>query len=68
MTKWFRISGLGVGGVWVQLLGAQGGRVRVIPVLRKCIWNAPAESLILPTFDNAGSLGSLQRQVVYSPG
>ena len=31
---------LGVGGVWVQLLGDQGVRARVILVVRECIWNA----------------------------
>ena len=46
--------------------GSEGSR-RVILVLRECIWNAPAISLVLPTFDVTGSLGSL-RQVVYPPG
>ena len=44
------------GGVWVQLLGVQGSRARVILVLRECIWNAPAVSLVFPTFDFTGSL------------
>ena len=59
---------LGVGGVWVQLLGCQGSRARVVLVLRQCIWNAPAVSLVPPAFDNTGSLGSPPRQVVYPPG
>ena len=37
-------------------------------VLRECIWNVPAVSLDLPTFDDAGSLGYLPRQVIYLPG
>ena len=37
-------------------------------VLRECIWNAPAVSLVLTTFDDTGSLGSPPRQVVYPPG
>ena len=48
----------GVRGVWVKLLGGQGGRARVILVLCEYIWNAPAVSLVLPAFDDAGSLGS----------
>ena len=59
---------MGLGGVWVQLLGGQGARARVILVLRECIWNAPAVSLVLPVFDDAGTLGSPQRQVIYPPG
>ena len=35
--------------------------------LREYIWNAPAISLVLPTFDDTGSLGS-PLQVVYPPG
>ena len=54
-------------GVWVQILGRQGARTRVILVLRECFWNAAAVSLVLPTFNDTGSLGS-PRQVVYSPG
>ena len=26
--------------VWVQLMGGEGARARVILVLRQCIWNA----------------------------
>ena len=58
----------GVGGVWVQMLGDLGARVRVILVLRECTWIAPAVSLVLPAFDDTGSLGSPPRQVVYPPG
>ena len=45
-----------------------GARARVILVLCECIWNAPAVSLVLPTFDGTGSLDSPLRKVVYSPG
>ena len=47
-----------------SIVGGLGPRIRVILVLRECIWNAPAVSLFLPTFDDTGSLGSLPRQVV----
>ena len=47
------------------MLGCQGACARVILVLRKCIWNASAVSLVLRAFDDAGSLGSPPRQVVY---
>ena len=57
-----------VRGVWVQLLGGQGACAVVILVLRECIWNEPAVSLVLPAFDVTGSLGSSPRQVVYPPG
>ena len=55
-------------GVWVQLLEGQGASARVILVLRECIWNAPAVSLVLLAFYDTGSLGSPPRQVVCSPG
>ena len=48
--------------------GVGGGRARVILVLRECIRNAPAVPLVLPPFDNTGSLGFPPRQVVYPPG
>ena len=51
-----------------QLMGVQGSRVCVILVLHEYILNAPAISLVLPTFDNTGSLGFPPRQVVYPPG
>ena len=56
-----------MGGVWVQFLGGQGARARIILVLRECIWNAPAVSLALPAYDDAGSLGS-PRRVVFPHG
>ena len=56
-----------MGGVWVQLLEGQGFRALVILVLRECIWNAPAVSLILPAFDDTGSMGSPPHQVIYPP-
>ena len=55
--------------MWLELFGFNGWGVkgcdRVILVLRECIWNAPAVSLVLPAFDDIGSLGSPPRQVVY---
>ena len=54
--------------MWVQLLGGQGARARVILILLECVWNAPAVSLVHPAFDDIGSLGSPPRQVVYPPG
>ena len=54
-----------VGGLWVQLLEGQGARAHVIVVLRECIWNASAVLLVLPAFDDTGSLGSPPRQMVY---
>ena len=53
---------------WVQLLGVKGDCARVILVLRECIWNAPAVSLVLPAYDDTGSLGFPRRQALYSPG
>ena len=40
----------------------------VILVLYECIWNALMVSLVLPSFDNTGSLGYPPYQVVYPPG
>ena len=54
-----------MGGVWVQLLEGQGARARVIFVLHECIWNTSVVSLVLPTFDDTGSL---VYQLVYPPG
>ena len=34
-----------------------------ILVLRECIWNLPVVSLVLPDFDDSGSLGSPPHQV-----
>ena len=45
----------------------QGARTLIILVLRECIRNAPAVSLVLPAFDDTGSMGSPLRQVVYPP-
>ena len=47
----------GVRGVWVQLLGVHGACIQVILVLHDCIWNSPIASLILPAFNDTGSLG-----------
>ena len=48
--------------------GGQGARARIVLVLHECIWNAPAVLIVLPTFDNTGSLGPHPRRVVYPPG
>ena len=57
-----------MGGVRVQLLEGQGTCARVILVLRECIWNAPAVSLVLLALHDTGSLGFPPRRVVYPPG
>ena len=46
--------------IYIYYMGwwSQGARARVILVLRECIWDAPAVSLVLPTFGNTSSLGS----------
>ena len=46
----------------------QAARARVILVLRGYIWKATTVSLVLPAFDDTGSLESPPRQVVYLPG
>ena len=38
-----------------RLLRGKGALVRVILILRECIWNAPAASLVLPGFDDTRS-------------
>ena len=48
--------------------GSQGSRARVIPVLLERIWDAPAVSFVLPTFDDTDSLGFPRRWVAYPPG
>ena len=53
-------------GIVVGLLIIEGGGARVL-VLRECIWKAAAVSLVLPAFDDTGSLLP-QRRVVYHPG
>ena len=50
------------------MLRGQGARIGVILVLRERIWNVLAVSLVLPTFDDTGSLGSPPHQVVYPSG
>ena len=42
----------------VQLLKGEGARDRIILILHECIWNAPVVSLVLPAFEDTGSLGS----------
>ena len=54
-----------MGESWFNYWGLRGSAL-VILVLRECILNAPAIALVLPTFDDAGSLGSPPRQAVYS--
>ena len=49
-------------------LGSQGLRARVILVLRQCILDEHAVLLVLPAFDDTGSLASPPRRVVYSRG
>ena len=44
-----------------------GQWARVILVLRECIWNARAVSLVLAAFGDTGSVGSPPRQVVSPP-
>ena len=56
------------GGAWVQLLGGEGAHARAILVLCEYIWKVPAVSLVLPAYDDTGSLGFLRRQVVYTTG
>ena len=51
-----------------SIVGVSGVHAHVILVLHKCIWNVPVVLLVLPTFDDIGSLGSPPHQVVYSPG
>ena len=58
----------GVGEVWFQLLGGQEACAHVILVLREYILNGPTVSLVLPAFEDTGSLGSPLRQVVYLLG
>ena len=52
-------------GVWVQILRGQGARACFTLALREWIWNAPVISLILPAYDNTGSLGYPPHPVVY---
>ena len=51
-----------------SIVEGQGARARVILVLGECIWNVPAVSLVLPAFDDTGSLGFPPPQVVYPTG
>ena len=44
------------GGSLGSIVGGQGTRARVFLVLQKLIWNAAAASLVLPAFDDTGSL------------
>ena len=55
------------GGIWVQLLGGQGAHTHFILVLCECIWNALKILLVLPAFDDTGSLGSPPHQVASPP-
>ena len=42
-------------------------RVRVVLVSRECLWKRLAVSLVLPSFDDTGSLGYLPRRGIH-PG
>ena len=52
----------------MNCLGVRAARARVALVLRQCIRNVPAVSLVFPTFDDSGSLGNPLRQGVYPLG
>ena len=51
-----------------SVVGGQRACPCVVHVLHECIWNDPAVSLVLPAFDNTGSLGFPPRQVLFPPG
>ena len=51
----------------VSIVGGQEVHVRVTLILRECIWNEFAASLVFLPFDNTGSLDYPRRQVVYHP-
>ena len=67
ISSTYMMHNRGLGGIWVQLLGGQGFRARVILVLREYICKASTVSLFLPALDDTSSLGSPLRQVVYPP-
>ena len=48
--------------------GSQGAYAHVILILRECIGNAPAVSLVLPAFDDTGPLWSLPLLRWFNPG
>ena len=47
------------------MTGDEGAHARPILVLRECVWNVLAISLVLPAFDDIGCLGYPPRPVVY---
>ena len=49
------------------MLGFLGAYAHIFLVLCECIWYASAILLVLPTFDDTGSWGSLPHEVVYPP-
>ena len=51
----------------VQLLEGHEVRALVILVLRECMWNAPAVSLVLPAFDDTDFQVYPSCRVVYRP-
>ena len=53
---------------WGSGFNCSGVSACVILVLRGCIWNFPAVSLVLPPFDDTGCLGYPPRRVVYPRG
>ena len=56
------------GGLGSVVEGLGGASAHVILVLCESIWNAATVRLVLPAFDDTGSLGSPPRRVVYPPG
>ena len=58
----------GVGESGFNCWGGQRACGRVILLLSECIWNASVISLVLPAFDDNGSLGYPPRWVVYPRG
>ena len=60
---------MGLGRVWVPFFGRVRGPALILFLFYVNIsWNAPAISLVLPAFDDIGSLGSPSRQVFYPSG
>ena len=48
-------------------MGLLGARGHVILVLRECIWNELVVPLVLPIFDDTGSLDYPPHRVAYHP-
>ena len=56
-----------MGGVCVHWLGVQEVRGSITLGIRECIRNALGFFLVIPTFDDTGSLGYPSRRMVYRP-